>query len=281
LSTGKAEARHIATQTRALALSRVAMAIGIITVVLGAPFAFFIRRGITKPVKRIIQGLSKSAGQAGSAVSQVSSADQFLAEVFSEQAVSIEETSSYLEEMASMDKQNADHASQEHNLNRITKDLYAHHEEMNLRAAFEIASTYTMIKQEGEYVDQEAQTVKRTYLDTLEYLVTPHQQLNEFPARIVDAKKINQSSPRGKVNLMTIHQAKGLEFKCVIVPSLNEGILPHVNSLEQLLTSLEEERRLIYVAMTRAMERLIITYRKRQMGQPITVASRFLKELEV
>ena len=44
--------------------------------------------------------------------------------------------------------------------------------------------------------------------------------------------------------------------------------------------NLEEERRLMYVAMTRAMERLIITYRKRQMGQPITVASRFLRESE-
>jgi DNA helicase-2/ATP-dependent DNA helicase PcrA len=78
---------------------------------------------------------------------------------------------------------------------------------------------------------------------------------------------------------MTIHQAKGLEFKCVTVSGLDEGILPRVNSLEQLLSDMEEERRLMYVAMTRAMERLIITYRKRQMGQPITTASRFLKEL--
>jgi superfamily I DNA/RNA helicase len=78
--------------------------------------------------------------------------------------------------------------------------------------------------------------------------------------------------------LPAIHQAKGLEFKCVIVPGLNEGILPHVNSVEHLL-NLEKERRLMYVAMTRAMERLIITYRKRQMGQPITAASRFLREL--
>ena len=58
---------------------------------------------------------------------------------------------------------------------------------------------------------------------------------------------------------MTIHQAKGLEFKRVIVPGLNEGILPHINSMEQLI-NLEEERRLMYVAMSRAMERLIITY---------------------
>jgi len=78
---------------------------------------------------------------------------------------------------------------------------------------------------------------------------------------------------------MTIHQAKGLVFKCLIVPGLNEGILPHVNSMEQMIMNLEEERRLMYVATTRAMERLIITYRKRQMGQPITVASGSLKEL--
>ena len=65
----------------------------------------------------------------------------------------------------------------------------------------------------------------------------------------------------------------------MIIPGLNEGILPHVNSMEQVIMNLEEERRLMYVGMTRAMERLIITYRKRQMGQPITVASRFLKEL--
>jgi DNA helicase-2/ATP-dependent DNA helicase PcrA len=125
----------------------------------------------------------------------------------------------------------------------------------------------------------EAQVLKRTYLDALEYLVTPHQDLDQFLAHIEEAGRVNKSSSRGRVNLMTIHQAKGLEFKCVIVPGLNEGILPHVNSIEQMIMNLEEERRLMYVAMTRAMERLIITYRKRQMGQPITVASRFLREL--
>jgi DNA helicase-2/ATP-dependent DNA helicase PcrA len=165
-------------------------------------------------------------------------------------------------------------------LNGIREDLYPHHEEINLRAAFEIASTYTVIKGEGQFIDDDAKTLMRTYFDALEYLVSPHQELSSFQAHIEEAKRVNKSSLRGKVNLMTIHQAKGLEFKCVIVPGLNEGILPHVNSLEQLLTDLEEERRLMYVAMTRAMERLIITYRKRQMGQAITTASRFLKEIE-
>ena len=44
------------------------------------------------------------------------------------------------------------------------------------------------------------------------------------------------------------------------MPGLNEGILPHVSSLEQVVMNLEEERRLMYVAMSRAMEQLIITY---------------------
>jgi len=165
-----------------------------------------------------------------------------------------------------------------HLLNGIREELYLHHEEMTFRAAFEIASTYTMIKGDGKLIDDEAKILKRTCMDALEYLVSQHQEVDDFLSEIEEARRVNKSSSRGKVTIMTIHQAKGLEFKCVIVPGLNEGILPHVNSVEQLV-NLEEERRLMYVAMTRAMERLIITSRKRQMGQPITVASRFLREL--
>lgn len=56
---------------------------------------------------------------------------------------------------------------------------------------------------------------------------------------------VNKSASRGRVNPMTIRQAKGLEFKCVIVPGLNEGVLPHVNTVEQVIQNLEEERRLM------------------------------------
>jgi len=163
-------------------------------------------------------------------------------------------------------------------LNGIRSDLYPHYEEMNLRGAFEVASSYVMLRREGDLIDDETQILVRTYMDALEYLVTPHQDLNGFLAHIEEARKVNRSSLREKVTLITIHQAKGLEFKCVIIPGLNEGILPHINSIEDL-GNLEEERRLMYVAMTRAMERLIITYRRRQIGQPITTPSRFLKEL--
>ena len=62
----------------------------------------------------------------------------------------------------------------------------------------------------------------------------------------------NISKPKG-VNLLTIHKAKGLEFKAVFIVSCNEGILPMKNS------DIEEERRLMYVAITRAKEFLMIS----------------------
>ena len=81
-------------------------------ILLGAILAFFITRGITRPLNRVIEGLNEGAEQVASAASQVSSASQSLAEGASEQAASVEETSSSLEEMSSMTRQNADNANQ-------------------------------------------------------------------------------------------------------------------------------------------------------------------------
>ncbi|RJR53582.1 MAG: ATP-dependent helicase [Desulfobacteraceae bacterium] len=162
----------------------------------------------------------------------------------------------------------------------IRAELYEEDEQVTLRSALEIASLYVLKKWEGtEALEEDEKTLRKTYLDAFEYLVAPYQNLDELLEHMEDAGGVNGWSPDGKVSLMTIHQAKGLEFKCVIIPGANEGILPHVNSIEQVVMNLEEERRLMYVAMTRAMERLIITYRKRQEGQVITVPSRFLKEI--
>jgi len=68
----------------------------------------------------------------------------------------------------------------------------------------------------------------------------------------------------GKVNLMTIHASKGLEFPVVFIAGAEEGIIPHEKSISSLsdmenLAALEEERRLFYVAITRARDKLIIT----------------------
>lgn len=82
------------------------------------------------------------------------------------------------------------------------------------------------------------------------------------------------------VQLMTMHSAKGLEFKTVFIVGLEEGLFPHMRSLEDL-NGLEEERRLAYVGMTRAMEQLYLCYaeRRRVKGTEIdTVPSRFISE---
>lgn len=84
------------------------------------------------------------------------------------------------------------------------------------------------------------------------------------------------------VRLMTIHAAKGLEFGVVFLAGLEEGILPHAKSVNAGRAELEEERRLAYVGMTRAKDRLYLTWAlqrtifgERQVNMP----SRFLREL--
>lgn len=83
------------------------------------------------------------------------------------------------------------------------------------------------------------------------------------------------------VTLMTIHSAKGLEFKNVFVVGLEDGLLPHKNSLEEP-SEIEEERRLLYVAMTRAKERLCLTTaaQRLQWGRvDVSMPSMFIDEL--
>jgi DNA helicase-2/ATP-dependent DNA helicase PcrA len=77
------------------------------------------------------------------------------------------------------------------------------------------------------------------------------------------------------VRLMTIHASKGLEFSVVFIPRLEEGILPHEKSLEDQ-RELEEERRLFYVAITRAKDLLYMSYVKDKESAP----SRFLSDID-
>ncbi len=92
-------------------------------------------------------------------------------------------------------------------------------------------------------------------------------------------EKQEDDSEKG-IQLMTVHAAKGLEFTNVFVIGMEEGVLPHFNSTED--EQIEEERRLAYVAITRAQRRLYITYtqkRKRAGEMQEVDPSRFLKEL--
>jgi DNA helicase-2/ATP-dependent DNA helicase PcrA len=83
------------------------------------------------------------------------------------------------------------------------------------------------------------------------------------------------------VQLMTVHAAKGLEFDAVFIAGLEEGLFPHENSLNSM-DGLEEERRLMYVAITRARQRLYLCHAQTRMlhGQTrYNIRSRFFDEL--
>jgi DNA helicase II / ATP-dependent DNA helicase PcrA len=93
----------------------------------------------------------------------------------------------------------------------------------------------------------------------------------------------DQDAIRGEgslVTLMTLHNAKGLEFRAVYLIGMEEGIFPHSRSIEE--QGIEEERRLAYVGMTRAMERLTLLHASSRMlygGRSYNLPSRFLDEL--
>jgi DNA helicase-2/ATP-dependent DNA helicase PcrA len=76
---------------------------------------------------------------------------------------------------------------------------------------------------------------------------------------LITRDDLEDEQAKGKVNVMTIHAAKGLEFDCVFIAGCEDGIIPHARSVEEGGGSLEEERRLFYVAITRARERLYIS----------------------
>ncbi len=83
------------------------------------------------------------------------------------------------------------------------------------------------------------------------------------------------------IQLMTVHASKGLEFDCVFITGMEEGLFPHENSLNDH-AGLEEERRLMYVAITRARKRLYLSHSQSRLlhGQTrFNVKSRFFEEL--
>jgi DNA helicase II / ATP-dependent DNA helicase PcrA len=114
-----------------------------------------------------------------------------------------------------------------------------------------------------------------------------YQQAAEEPSLSTFLQEISlysdQDAMRGEaslVTLMTLHNAKGLEFRAVFMIGMEEGIFPHSRSIEE--QSLEEERRLAYVGMTRARERLVLTHASARSlwgSRNYNLPSRFLDEL--
>jgi DNA helicase-2/ATP-dependent DNA helicase PcrA len=111
---------------------------------------------------------------------------------------------------------------------------------------------------------------------------SPLAPLHDFLAHAsLEAGENQAAAGEDALQLMTVHSAKGLEFHAVFISGLEEGLFPHENSLNQQ-DGVEEERRLLYVALTRARRRLYLSHAQTRMlhGQTrYSIASRFLGEI--
>ncbi|MEH0826880.1 MULTISPECIES: DNA helicase PcrA [unclassified Micromonospora] len=135
---------------------------------------------------------------------------------------------------------------------------------------------------------QELVSVAREYTERIEALGAEGERATvagflEQVALVADADQIPSDDPdhQGVVTLMTLHTAKGLEFPVVFLTGLEDGVFPHLRSLGDS-RELEEERRLAYVGITRARQRLYLSraVTRSAWGQPAyNPPSRFLEEL--
>ena len=107
--------------------------------------------------------------------------------------------------------------------------------------------------------------------------------LESFLEHVSLATSIDQEWEGEKINMMTMHAAKGLEFDVVFLPGWEEGLFPHQKSIEEKgQNGLEEERRLAYVGITRAKKKAIISFSLNRFYQGDwidSMASRFIDEL--
>ena len=120
-------------------------------------------------------------------------------------------------------------------------------------------------------------------MGNLEVLVSnaaTYDNLEDFLADASLMSSADESSSKNSVTLMTLHAAKGLEFPVVFIVGLEDGLFPSGRAEDE--ASLEEERRLAYVGMTRAMQKLFLTYAASRFSfgsRSYNVPSRFLIEL--
>lgn len=124
-----------------------------------------------------------------------------------------------------------------------------------------------MVKKIVEYFNFKALTDDGTpsaeeRMNNLEVLASnaaPYDKLEDFLADASLMSSADEKSKKNSVTLMTLHAAKGLEFPVVFIVGMEEGLFPSSRAIDSV-ESLEEERRLAYVGMTRAMRKLFLTY---------------------
>ncbi|HWG84871.1 MAG TPA: 3'-5' exonuclease, partial [Deinococcales bacterium] len=184
----------------------------------------------------------------------------------------------------------ADRAKDFHKLiHELGEYAAEHNAEEFLRLAIDVSGYKDMLRAEGIEGQQRLENLD-------ELLVAAHEWDSEnegnieaylddaaLLASVDDARtrRENKGEAEASVTLMTLHNAKGLEFEEVFLVGLEEGLLPHRSSIVEP-GGLEEERRLLYVGITRAMERLTITMAesRQQYGRTMpSEPSRFLQDI--
>ena len=134
--------------------------------------------------------------------------------------------------------------------------------------------------EEADVIDRKMENLDELVSDAVRFEESSGSSLQDFLASAALVTSSDEDAEHS-VKLMTMHAAKGLEFKIVFLTGLEEGLFPLGNSEGE--TNIEEERRLCYVGITRAMETLYITRaisRMRQGRRNAGTASRFLGELQ-
>lgn len=122
---------------------------------------------------------------------------------------------------------------------------------------------------------------KMKNLEVLAGNADTYEKLEDFLADVSLMSSADETTSKNSVTLMTLHAAKGLEFPVVFIVGMEEGLFPSARSLDDE-AGLEEERRLAYVGMTRAMRRLFLTYAASRYSfgsRNYNMPSRFLMEL--
>ena len=141
----------------------------------------------------------------------------------------------------------------------------------------------------GQYADKSDESVTKLanieeFLNSVDEFVrmNPEATLSDYLQQITLYSDTDEMDGSDYVTIATIHAVKGLEFKCVFVVGLEENIMPTSRAVDDP-AGLEEERRLMYVAITRAQEKLFLTRSKSRYlygKREPTMRSRFVRELE-
>ena len=119
-------------------------------------------------------------------------------------------------------------------------------------------------------------------IEELKSVASKYARLKDFLQEVALISDVdNYNANQNVLTLMTLHNAKGLEFPVVFITGVEEGLFPHSRSLTES-TEMEEERRLAYVGITRAKERLYLTYAQSRLiygNIQSNIPSRFINEI--